>query len=277
MWLAQFCEAHTRKVILSGKTAIVTGSGGEGSGRAVARRLASEGCRVVVSDIDEAGGLETVRLILDVGGRADFLRCDVHVASEVKALVAFAEERFGGLDVLVNNASAPYRPHAPIDEWGETLQTDLFGPIYAIQYGMEAMRKCGGGAILNVSSTSSLGHGPNHSNAPAYDIAKIAVIRLTTTLAGLCTTANIRVNCLVPDWVATPEVKSYYDALTPEQKSDPRIPPRLTTLEEIVQAAIDLIANPSLAGRVLVCWSGQKPALIPVTDPGYSALEPFGS
>ncbi len=260
---------------LRGKTAIVTGSGGGGSGRAEARRLASEGCQVIVSDIDEPGGKETLRLIVADGGRADFLRCDVSVPAEVRALVAFAEQRFGGLDILVNNASAPYRPRAPIEQWNDTIQTDLFGAIYGVQYGMAAMRKRGGGVILNVSSTSALGHGPTHSNAPAYDIAKIGVIRLTTALAHLRETANIRVNCLVPDWVETPEVKSYYDALTSEQRRDARIPPALTSLEEIAQAAIDLITDSSLGGRVLVYWSGCKPALIPITDPGYAALEPY--
>jgi len=99
------------------KVAIVTGSGGPGSGRAEARRLAAEGCCVVVSDIDEAGGDETRRLIVADGGRAEFCRCDVANAQQVEALVAFAERQFGGLDVLVNNASGPYVPGAPIDQW----------------------------------------------------------------------------------------------------------------------------------------------------------------
>jgi NAD(P)-dependent dehydrogenase (short-subunit alcohol dehydrogenase family) len=258
---------------LGGKIAIVTGSGGEGSGRAEARRLAAEGCQVVVSDINEAGGKETLRLILADGGRAQFFPCDVSRRTEVQALVAFAEKTFGGLDILVNNASAPYRPGAPIEQWYETIQANLLGVIYAVEFGTMAMRRRGGGVIVNVGSTSALGHGKGHSDAPAYDIAKVGVIRLTTTLANLRETANIRVNCLVPDWVATPEVKQYYDALTPEQRLDPRIPPALTSLEEIAQAVIDLITDPSLAGRVLIFWSGGKPALIPATDPGYSALE----
>ena len=260
---------------LRGKVAIVTGSGGGGSGRAEARRLAAEGCQVIVSDVDEPGCRETVRLIAAEGGRAELRRCDVGVAAEVEALVAFAEQRFGGLDVLVNNASAPYQPGAPIERWHETIQADLFGAIYGVQFGMAAMHRRGGGVILNVSSTSALGHGPKHANAPAYDIAKIGVVRLTTTLAHLGETANIRVNCLVPDWVASPEVKSYFDALTPEQRRDPRIPPVLISLEEIAQAAIDLITDSSLSGRILVYWCGRQPGLIPVGDPGYTTLEPY--
>lgn len=263
------------RIDLLGKTVIVTGSGGLGSGRAEARRLAAEGCQVVVSDIDEAGGQETLQLIVAGGGRADFFRCDVSVAAEVEALVAFAEHRFGGLDILVNNASAPYRPGAPIEQWYATIETDLFGAIHGVRYAIPAMRKRGGGVILNVSSTSALGHGLNHSGAPAYDIAKAGVIRLTTTLASLRGTDNIRVNCLVPDWVATPEVKSYWDALTPEQRRDPRIPPVLTSLDEIAQAVVSLITDTTLAGRVVVWWNRREPALISATDPGYGASEPY--
>lgn len=261
---------------LGGKIAIVTGSGGEGSGRAEARRLAAEGCQLIISDVNEVGCRETQRLIVADGGRADFFRCDVSVQAEVQALVDFAEQEYGGLDVLINNASGPgYRPGAPIEECYATIRTDLMGAMYGLQFGVAAMKRRGGGAILNVSSTSALSHGSAHSNMPAYDIAKIGVIRLTTTHAGLREAANIRVNCLVPDWVATPEVKNYYDALTPEQRRNPRIPPVLTSLEEVAQAALDLIRDSSLAGRVLVLWSGQKSALISAEDPGYATLEPY--
>jgi NAD(P)-dependent dehydrogenase (short-subunit alcohol dehydrogenase family) len=261
---------------LEGKAAIVTGAGGPGSGRAEACRLATEGCRVVVSDIDEAGGEGTVRLIEANGGLGTFFRCDVSVREQVRALITFAEQTYGGVDILVNNASGPNPPGKRIEQWYATIQTDLLGAIYGVEFASEAMRKRGGGAIINVSSTSALGHGAGHSFAPPYDIAKIGVVRLTTALAGLSETANIRVNCLVPDWIATSEIKQYFDTLTPEQRTNPRIPSRLTTLEEIAQAAVDLITDSSLAGRVLVLWSGQKPALIARMDPGYAALEPYG-
>lgn len=260
---------------LRGKVAIVTGSGGLGSGRAEARRLAAEGSHVVVSDIDEAGGAETVRLLEAAGGRAQFFRCDVRARGEVEALVAFAEQKCGGLDILINNASAPYRPGAPMGQWYDTVQADLFGAMYGVEFATAAMRRRGGGTIVNVSSTSAIGHGQDHSNSPPYDIAKIGVVRLTTTLAGLHKSANIRVNCIVPDWVATPEVKSYWDALTPEERRNPRIPAVLIGLDELAQAVIDLIRDETLAGRVLVCWCGKKPGLIPTTDPGYQALERY--
>ena len=254
---------------------MVTGAGGEGSGRAEACRLAAEGCEVIVSDRDEAGGMETVRRIAVAGGRAAFQRCDVKLRSEVQDLVAFAERTCGGLDILISNASGPFLPGAPIDRWYETIETDLLGAIYGVEFGAAALRRRGGGVILNVSSTSAVGHGPLASMAPAYDIAKAGVIRLTTTLARLQESDRIRVNCLVPDWIAVPEVQAYYDALTPEQRRNPRIPPSLTTLDEIAQAAIALITDESLAGRVLIWWSGRAPALIATTDPGHGALDPY--
>src|SRR5262245_43316840 len=209
---------------LIGKVAIVTGAGGGGSGRAVARRLARDGAAVIVSDVNEPGGWDTLRLIEAEGGRASFFRADVGVEAEVHALVAFAEKTCGGLDVLVNNASAPYRPESPLGHWVETVQVDLLGAMYGTLHGTGAMRRRGGGAIVNVGSTSALGHGRKHSKAPAYDVAKAGVIRLTTTLAWLRERDSIRVNCLVPDWVASPEVRSYFDALTPEQRQEQGVP-----------------------------------------------------
>jgi len=260
---------------LADKVAVVTGSGGLGSGRAEACRLAAEGCRVVVTDIKDKGGAETVRLIEAAGGVARFFRCDVQSREQVRALIAFAETQFGGLDILVNNASAPFRPGAPMEQWYEPLQADLVGTMYGVEFAVEAMRRRGGGAIVNVSSTSALGYGPHASTSAAYDIAKAGVLRLTTGLAVLGHDAGIRVNCLVPDWVAHPEVKAYYDALTPVQRANPRIPPKLTELSEIAQAVVRLVTDDSLTGRVLVMWSGRPPGLISAEDRGYEALEPY--
>lgn len=257
---------------LKNKVAIVTGSGGGGSGRAEARRFALEGCFVVVSDIDEAGGRQTLDLIKDAGGRAAFFRADVAIEADVKALIAFAEQTFGGVDIIVNNASGPgYHPEAPLEYWFETVQIDLLGAMYGTRYGIEAMRRRGGGAIINIGSTSALPHG--NSKAPGYDVAKMGVTRLTTALGWLGEREGIRVNCLVPDWVASPEVKAYFDGLTPEQRKRGGVPDVLTSLEEIADTAVELVTNDKLAGRVMVLWSGQPPRLIPLGDPGYAGLE----
>ena len=256
---------------IHGKVAIVTGAGGGGSGRAIAQRLAREGASVAVSDIDERGGRETLRRIEAAGGRAVFVHADVSVEASVRALIATAEKTFGGADILVNNAG-PYYPE-PLGHWFETVQANLLGTMYGTLHGIEAVRRRGGGAIVNIGSTSSLGHGRRHSPAPAYDAAKAGVIQLTTRLGWLRERENIRINCLVPDWVATEEVKAYWDTLTPQQRREQDVPDVLTTVEQIAGAGIELITDETLAGRVMVWWSGQPRRVIPVGDPGYVALE----
>jgi NAD(P)-dependent dehydrogenase (short-subunit alcohol dehydrogenase family) len=261
---------------LKDKVAIVTGSGGAGSGRAEAVRLAHEGCFVIVSDIDNAGGAATVAEISTASGKGVYVHADVGDEQHVRAMFDFAERRFGGVDILVNNASAPFLPGAPVETWLNTLNVDLSGAIHCIRYALPSMRRRGGGAIINVGSTSALGHGGRDAKAPAYDTAKAAVTRLTTTLAYLRNSDNIRVNCIVPDWVATPEVKEYWDALTPERRRELAVPDKLTTLDEIAAAVVRLITDETLAGRVLVWWSGKEPGLIPWGDPGYTRLDAYG-
>ena len=258
---------------LTDRIAIVTGSGGPGCGRAIARRLAGEGALVVVTDIDEAGARQTLNVIEAEGGRAALRVANVAVEAEVRALIAFAESTFGGLDIVVNNASGPgYHPEAPFEHWIETIQTDLFGAIYMTLHSLEAMRRRGGGAIVGMGSVSAIGHGRKHAEVPGYDVAKAGVIRLTTTLARL-QRENIRVNCLAPGWIASPEVQGYVDLLTPEQRRQRGVPNSLIATDEIADAVVELATNETLAGRVMVWWNDQPRRLIPAGDQGYERLE----
>jgi len=269
MTLAVRRYPYTSGMELTGKVAIVTGAGGGGCGRAIARRFAREGCPVVVSDILEPGGRETVRLIESSGGRAAFFRADVAQESEVAALVEFAEKTFGSLDILINNASEPYRPRGILDGWFDALRVDLHGAMYAIQHAVRAMRKRGGGAIVNMGSTSAIGHGRKHSKSPGYDVAKMGLIRLTTTLAPLQASDGIHVNCLVPAWIASHEVQSYVESLTPEQRKEGEVPASLLSLDQITDAVARLATDETLAGRILVYYNGESPRLIAEGDPGY--------
>jgi NAD(P)-dependent dehydrogenase (short-subunit alcohol dehydrogenase family) len=166
---------------------VVTGAGGTGCGRAIAARFAAGGAAVVVSDIKESGGHETVRVIEHAGGRAAFFRADARREPEARALVAFAEATFGGLHVLINNASAP-RGGDRLEEWADALETDLLGAIYTTRWAIEAMRRGGGGAVVNIASISALWHGrTTPGGLPGYDVAKAGMIRMTTRLASLCT------------------------------------------------------------------------------------------
>ena len=138
------------------------GCWGRRSGRAIACAAGLAGGPVVASDINEEGGEETLRLIRQQGGDAEFYRADVRDASQVGRLVAFAEARYGRVDVLVNNASSAEPSTEGIAGWAEAIQTDLMGTLFATQSAMEAMRRSGGGSIVNLSSISALWHGRRH-------------------------------------------------------------------------------------------------------------------
>lgn len=245
---------------LKDKVAIVTGSGGGGTGRATARRFAREGALVVVNDVNDSGGRETVSLIQSEGGHAVFCRADVGKESDLSALFDFAESTFGGVDVLVNNASSP-DGLGQLTGWIESIEVELLGPMRATLIAVEAMRRRGGGAIVNIGSTSALGHGRKHSRWPSYDTGKMAVMRLTTTLATLHDQDNIRVNCLVPSWVASPGPKEYWESLTPEQRKEHGVPETLIQLDEIADAILRLTTDESLFGRIMVWWNGEPPRL----------------
>jgi NAD(P)-dependent dehydrogenase (short-subunit alcohol dehydrogenase family) len=257
---------------LSGKVAIVTGSGGGGSGRATVRRFAREGASVVVSDVNDAGGQETVALIEAEGGRAAFCHTDVRSESDLKAMIAFAESTFGGVDFLVNNASSP-DGMGLLTGWTDAVATEILAPMHATLAAIEAMRRRGGGAVVNIGSTSALGHGRKHSSWPAYDVGKMAQMRLTTTLACLRDLENIRVNCLVPAWIASPGPKEYWESLTAEQRRERGVPDTILSLDEIAGAILRLATDETLYGRIMVWWNGQPPRLIAQGDQGFQALE----
>ena len=191
-------------------------------------------------------------------------------------LIDFAERHFGGLAVLVNNASHPFHPEEPLEHWSDTVQTDLLGAMYGTRFAIDAMRRSGGGAIVNISSISALWHGRKRP-APAYDAAKAGVLRLTTMLEWLGQKDNIRVNCLAPGWIASEQVRSYWEPLTPAERQERGAPSRLLSLAEVADATVRLATDESLAGRILVWWSEDEPRLIPWGDPGYAALTGLGA
>lgn len=254
---------------------IVTGGGGAGCGRAIVARFARGGAAVVVCDIDEDGGNETVRVVERHGGRARFFRADVRLESQVQRLVAFAEATFGRVDVLVNNASAPVGSEK-LEEWTATLETDLLGAIHASRWAIEAMRRNGGGAIVNIASISALWHGrQGPGGLPGYDVAKAGVIRMTTRLASLAQTDSIRVNCLAPGWIATDGPRQYWESLTPAERAERGVPTRLLSTAGIAEAVVRLAADTTLAGRVVVWWSEDSPRLIEWADRGYRDVVAF--
>jgi NAD(P)-dependent dehydrogenase (short-subunit alcohol dehydrogenase family) len=172
-------------VEIARKTAVVTG-GSAGIGRAIAVRLARDGASVLIADVDERDGKELERELETSGSRASFVRADMAKAPDVEAMIQAAETTYGGLDILVNNAGfaidPPY-PAAEPAEWRRLLEVNLVAVMLATQASISAMRKRGGGAVVNVSSVAGLGLGSHP--APDYAAAKAAVLRLTAALEPL--------------------------------------------------------------------------------------------
>ena len=246
------------------KTALVTGAG-SGIGQAIALRLAREGAAVVVDDIDEWGGRATVHQIQAENGRAAFVRADVASEADVRAMVAFAEETFGGLDILVNNAgvhvSSPYFPEADPERWTRVLDVYLRGVMLCTHHAIQAMARRGGGVIVNISSGAGVGYGPHW--APEYAASKAGVVRLSAALAPLKDRLNVRVNCICPGWVDTPASRRTLAAMSPEERRT-QAPPVMVRPEEIAAAVMRFVRNDALAGRVMLCYEGKPPRLVPV-------------
>jgi 3-oxoacyl-[acyl-carrier protein] reductase len=263
-------------MMLQGKVAMVTGAGGIGCGRAIARRFAQEGAVVVLADVNEAGMAAAAGTIAAEGGRASSFAADVGNEAAVRDLFAFAERTEGGVDVVVNSASGMVYPEESFDDWFTNLRVDLLGAMYATRYGIEALRRRGGGAIVHIGSTSALPHGDMRALGPGstgYNTAKAGVIRLTTTLQWMGAIEGTRVNCLVPHWIGTPHIRAVVAGMTPEERKTWAVPDVLLEPEEVAAGALRLATDEGLAGRVLVLYGGEPPRLVPFGDRGYAHLE----
>lgn len=195
---------------LKDKVAVITGSA-TGIGRQSAIRMAAEGARVVISDVDDEAGADTVDRIRGAGSRAAYCHCDVMNVTNFEQLMGFATETFGGVDIFWHNAGTTsssitssehgYHPDLTEEDWDQQMNVHLKAGFFGARSAVNEMIKRGGGSILFTSSAAALK--PPVGNAPPYPIAKHGLVMLTKMMAVDLAKHNIRVNAICPASIRT--------------------------------------------------------------------------
>lgn len=182
---------------------MITGSGA-GMGEGIARLFASEGARVVVSDIDEANGAAVAASIADAGGQAIFRRADVRIEGDCRALIDAAVAAYGQIDVLVNNAGISTRGNVEdttAEMWDNVFAVNVRGAFLCMQQAVRYMKERRGGSIVNIGSVNAYIGEPK---LMAYSASKGALMTLTKNAASYLNQYRIRVNQLNVGWTLTP-------------------------------------------------------------------------
>jgi len=194
---------------LAGKIALITGSG-TGIGRATAKKMAAEGAKVVVAELNEAAGQQTVAIIAQAGGDAIFVRTDVTDPESMQAAIARCVAHYGALHVLHNNAGGSTNVDgnvvaAPIDEFWRVIKLDLFGTFLGCKFGIPAIIASGGGSVINMSSNVALMGIPGRD---CYTAAKGGVASMTRSMAVEFAPSQVRVNAIAPSATMTERVRA---------------------------------------------------------------------
>ena len=233
---------------LSDKVALITG-GGSGIGRQAALLFAKEGAAILVVDVNDQAGAETVALVEQAGGRASYCRADVSKGADCAQMVAAAEQRYGRLNVMFNNAGIMHSKDddaVSTDEaiWDLTLDINAKGVFLGCKHGIPALRRAGGGSIINTASfVARMGAATPQI---AYTASKGAVLALSRELAVIHARENIRVNALSPGPLRTELLMSFLDTEKKKQRRLVHVPMgRFGEAEEIAKAALYLASDES--------------------------------
>lgn len=233
---------------LEGKVALITGAG-SGIGREAALLFAKEGAKIVVADVNDAGGEETVAQVKAAGGDAVYVHADVSQGPEAENMIRVAEATFGKLNVLFNNAGIS---HIADDDaisteeevWDLTFAINVRGVFLGCKYGIPALRRAGGGVIINTASfVAVLGAATPQL---AYTSSKGAVLSMSRELAAIHARENIRVNALCPGPLRTELLMKYLNTEERRQRRLVHIPMgRFGEAKEIANAALFLASDES--------------------------------
>lgn len=234
---------------LQDKAALITGAG-SGIGRAIAFEFAREGAKLLLAELDEESGRQTVDQVVAAGGEARFHRCDVASEADVTAAIEACVEAYGKLDVMVNNAGVSQR------DWDTTIAINLSGVYYGCRSAAEQMAEQGKGVIVNMASMLGIvGVGMEDP----YVAAKHGVVGLTKNVAIAYGPRGVRVNCICPGWIETPMTAVIQNADALRQQIEQQTPlGRMGKAEEIAKAALFLASDESsfVTGASLIIDGG---------------------
>lgn len=231
---------------LANKVALITG-GGSGIGRETALLFAKEGAAIVAADVNDAGGNETVALVAAAGGRAVYVHADVSKAADCAAMVAAAESSFGALHILFNNAGVMLSAdddavNTEESVWDLTMAINLKGVYLGCKYGIPALRRAGGGSIINTASFVALLGAATPQLA--YTASKGGVLSMTRELAVIHARENIRVNALCPGPLRTELLMKFLNTEEKKQRRLVHIPMgRFGEAREMAFAALYLASD----------------------------------
>ncbi|MGQ0699643.1 MAG: SDR family NAD(P)-dependent oxidoreductase [Panacagrimonas sp.] len=233
---------------LTGKVALVTGAG-SGIGQATAKLLAERGAAVLVTDINVETAAATARSIVEAGGRAESVRCDISNEDSIREAIAYAVSRFGGLDILHNNAAlqdpavlAQDADIATMDAaiWDRVMLTNVRGTMLCCKHAIPELLKRSGGSIINTSSTYGLAA---FISLPAYSASKAAINSLTQHVATAYGKRGIRCNAVAPALVMTPLTASFIPQPLIEINIDGAATPFLGGPMDVAQAVAFLASD----------------------------------
>ena len=245
---------------LQGKVALISG-GAQGQGAVEAKTFAAEGAKVVFGDILDAEGEAVAADIKADGGDAHYRHLDVTVEEDWHAAVELTTERFGGLDILINNA-AVLVPRVPIEErtaeeWDRVMAVNAKGVFLGTKHAIPAMRARGGGSIVNISSIAGIGQSTHQE--PAYAASKGAVRIFTKVTASQHAVDNIRCNSVHPGPIDTEMFRAAFPTNDALSKRLSRVPMnRAGSIDEVVAGVLFLASDESsyITGTELVIDGG---------------------
>jgi NAD(P)-dependent dehydrogenase (short-subunit alcohol dehydrogenase family) len=243
---------------LEGKVAVITGAG-TGIGRATARLMAQEGARVVVAELNAGAGEQTAQLIVQGGGNAIAIKTDVTDADSVQTTIARAEQHFGGLHILHNNAGGSTMQDsdvttAPLEEFWRVIKLDLFGTFLGCRFGIPALVRSGGGSVINMASNLAL---MGIKGRDCYTAAKGGIAAITRSMA-VEFAPQVRVNAIAPSATLTDRVRNLLDGNTALEKMTQSHLLGLIEPEDIANMALFLASDESakVTGQIYPVDSG---------------------